>query len=407
MSKFQFRGRDNNGQSVQGVLEVNSLDAAMAQLMSRGITPIAIEPAKPASGLDIDVNQIFGPQKVKPKDLIMLTRQMYTITKAGLPLIRGIRGLVASMTHPTLKKALDEIAGDLETGMQLSAAMTRHSDIFGNLYINMVRVGEDSGQLEAVFNQLSEYLERDLETKKRIKSALRYPSFVLVALTVALSVVNIFVIPAFAKMFSQFKAELPLPTKILIGTSNFFVDYWPYLLVAVVAAIIGFREYTKTDKGAVWWGEAKLKIPLVGDILRRALMARYSRSFALMLKSGVPLPQALELSAKAIDNAFLAGKIREIKAGVERGDSLLRTHNASDMFTPLVLQMIAVGEESGQVEELLQEVSGFYEREVDYDVQTLSDRIEPIMIVIMAGFVMVLALGIFLPLWEMYNVQNG
>jgi len=405
VSRFQFRGRDSNGQSVQGVLEVGSIDIAAAQLSNRGITPIAIEPANDSAG-SIDVNQIFGPEKVKPDDLIMLTRQMYTITKAGLPLIRGIRGLVASMRHPRLRDALDAIADDLETGMQLSTAMVRHDDVFDNLYVNMVRVGEDSGQLETVFNQLSEYLERDQETKKRIKSALRYPSFVLLALMVAMVVVNIFVIPAFANMFARFEAQLPLPTRMLIGTSNFFVEYWPYLLVLSIAAFVAFREYVKTDTGSVWWGEFKLKIPLVGSILNRAMMARYSRSFALMLQSGVPLPQALELCAKAIDNAFLAEKIRGIKSGVERGDSLLRTHNASEMFSPLVLQMIAVGEESGQVEELLKEVSGFYEREVDYDVKTLSDRIEPIMIVIMAGFVMVLALGIFLPMWEMYNIQK-
>ncbi|MGH1371209.1 MAG: type II secretion system F family protein [Cellvibrionaceae bacterium] len=405
MSRFQFRGRDNNGQSVQGVLDVGSIDLAAAQLSNRGITPTSIEPAG-SEGAGFDLNEIFGPEKVKPDDLIMLTRQMYTITKAGLPLIRGIRGLMVSMRHPRLKSALDEIANDLETGMQLSTAMVRHDDVFDNLYINMVRVGEDSGQLEAVFQQLSEYLERDQETRKRIKAALRYPSFVLVALMIAMAVVNIFVIPAFADMFSRFEAQLPLPTRILLGTSEFFVNYWPYMLVVLIGAVVAFKEYVKTEDGSVWWGEFKLKIPLVGDILSRALMARYSRSFALMLKSGVPLPQALELCAKAIDNNFLAGKIREIKSGVERGDSLLRTHNASDMFTPLVLQMIAVGEESGQVEELLKEVSGFYEREVDYDVQTLSDRIEPIMIVIMAGFVMVLALGIFLPMWEMYNIQK-
>ncbi len=406
MSKFQFRGRDNNGQSIQGVLDVGSIDLAAAQLSNRGITPISIEPAA-AEGVSFDLSELFGPEKVQPDDLIMLTRQMYTITKAGLPLIRGIRGLMASMRHPRLKAALDDIANDLETGMQLSTAMVRHDDVFDNLYINMVRVGEDSGQLEAVFQQLSEYLERDQETKKRIKAALRYPSFVLIALMIAMAVVNIFVIPAFADMFSRFEAQLPLPTRILLGTSEFFVNYWPYMLVVLIGAVVAFKKYVKTDEGSVWWGEFKLKIPMIGDILSRALMARYSRSFALMLKSGVPLPQALELCAKAIDNNYLAGKIREIKSGVERGDSLLRTHNASEMFTPLVLQMIAVGEESGQVEELLKEVSGFYEREVDYDVQTLSDRIEPIMIVIMAGFVMVLALGIFLPMWEMYNIQKA
>lgn len=347
----------------------------------------------------------MGPEKVRPEDLIMLTRQFYTITKAGIPLIRGVRGLASSMRHAHLKEVLNDIGDYLETGMQLSAAMNRHKKVFDNLYINMVKVGEDSGQLEAVFDQLSEYLERDLETRKRVKSAMRYPSFVLSALVIAMVVVNIFVIPAFADMFKQFGADLPLATKILIGTSDFFVAYWGYLLGISVSAFVAFRKYIASKEGSLWWGKNKLKLPLVGDIVHRALMARYARSFSLMLKSGVPLPQSLELCSRAMGNNYLAAKIADIKTGVERGDSLLRTHNQSRLFTPLVLQMIAVGEESGQVDSLLEEVAGFYEREVDYDLKTLSDRIEPIMIVMMAGFVLILALGIFLPMWSMYEVQ--
>lgn len=404
MSRFKYTGRDNSGQSVEGFLEVHSEDAAVTQLTNRGIVPTKIDAADEAS--ESPIIAWLTQEKVRPEDLIMLTRQLYTVTRAGLPLIRGLRGLCASMRHPRLRQALDDMANDLETGVQLSTAMVRHEDVFNHLYINMVKVGEDSGQLEAVFDQLSEYLERDLETKKRIKAALRYPSFVLLALMVGLGVVNVFVIPAFADMFARFSAELPLATRLLITTSDFFVAYWPFILVFMVGTVVAFREYVKTMDGARWWGRVKLKIPLVGDILERALMSRYSRSFALMLKSGVPLPQALELCSHALDNEYLGLKIRDIKAGVERGESLLRTHAASDMFTPLVLQMIAVGEESGQVDVLLEEVSGFYEREVDYDVKTLSDRIEPIMIIMMAGFVLVLALGIFLPMWEMYNIQK-
>lgn len=405
MPQFQYQGRDNEGKGVSGVLEGSSPDAVASQLMGRGITPVAIAPAAEGAALNIDLKSLLGPEKVRPEDLIMLTRQFYTITKAGIPLIRGVRGLAQSMRHQRLKDILGDIGDQLETGKQLSSAMNRHKDVFDQLYVNMIRVGEDSGQLEAVFNQLSEYLERDLETRKRIKSAMRYPSFVLGALVIAMVVVNIFVIPAFANMFDQFGADLPIATRILIGTSNFFVTYWPYLLVLSVTAAVGFRQYIQSPVGSLWWGKNKLRIPLVGDLMSRALMARYARSFSLMLKSGVPLPQSLDLCARAMGNSYLTRKIADIKAGVERGDSLLRTHNQTGLFTPLVLQMISVGEESGQVDSLLEEVAGFYEREVDYDLKTLSDRIEPIMIVMMAGFVLILALGIFLPMWSMYEVQ--
>ncbi len=208
-------------------------------------------------------------------------------------------------------------------------------------------------------------------------------------------------------MFSSFNAQLPLPTRILIGVSNLFVNYWPYMLAVLGIAIFAWKRFLASEKGQLFWGEKKLKLPVVGDIINRGSMARYSRSFALMLKSGVPLNQALSLCSHTIDNAYLGEKIRNIRQGIERGDSLSRTHQASGMFTPLVLQMVAVGEETGQLDSLLSEVADFYERELDYEVAKLGDRIEPILIVIMAFAVLILALGIFLPMWEMYNVTSG
>jgi len=260
--------------------------------------------------------------------------------------------------------------------------------------------------LEEAFDQLSEYLERDMETARSVKSALRYPGFVLAALAIALVVVNIWVIPAFADMFARFDAELPLATRILLGTSELFVNFWPFIFGILVAGIFAGNRYMQTPRGKAHWGRLKLQLPVVGDIISRGAMARYSRSFALMMRSGVPLPQALGLCAQVIDNPYLGVKIELIRAGIERGESLFHTHSASQMFTPLVLQMISVGEESGNVETLLAEVAEFYEREVDYDLQSLSDKIEPIMIVVMAGFVLIMALGIFLPMWSMYAIQS-
>lgn len=406
MSRFQYQGRNAQGQSVSGKLEADSAEAVAGQLLNRGITPVTIGLFDTTPTLSAPLGRWLGSDRVSAEELIMFTRQMYTITKAGIPLIRALRGLAQSTRHEYLRAALDDIGDRLETGASLSAALQQHADIFSNLYISMIHAGENSGQLERIFDQLSLYLARDLQTRKSIKSALRYPSFVLAALVVAMSVVNVWVIPQFAGMFTHFGAELPLLTRLLIGMSDFFVNYWLALLAGLVALAGGWRRYLQTRRGQLVWGRLKLRLPIVGDIVERAGMAHYSRSFGLMLRSGVPLTQALSLCARAIDNPFLGDKIQQLRGAIERGDSLTRAHSHSGMFTPLVLQMMAVGEESGQLDSLLVEVAEFYEREVDYDLKSLAEKIEPLLIVVMAGFVLVLALGIFLPMWELYSIQR-
>ncbi len=389
------------------MLEAASADAVAASLLGRGITPVKIEEITVAASTLRKINRLLGVDKVTDTDLIMFCRQMQTVCKAGIPLTRGIRGLAASIHHESFRDTLNNVADRLETGIGLSAAMRHHPKTFNHLFVSMINVGESSGNLDEVFRQIGFYLERDTETKKRIKSALRYPSFVSTALIAAITAINIWVIPAFANMFAKFNAELPILTRILIMTSNFFVNYWPYMLsVIVIGAVAGYK-FLESEQGALLWGEKKLRMPIVGELIERASMARYARSFGLMMRAGVPITQALNLCAASIDNPWLASKIIRIREGISRGDSLLRTHLQAAMFTPLVLQMISVGEESGQIESLLTDVAEFYEREVDYDLKTLTDRIEPLLIIVMAGFVTVLALGIFLPMWSLYEVQSG
>lgn len=406
MALFDYRGRDASGQAVEGQLEAQSLEQAASALLARAINPIQIKPATPTSSLSVDFKRFTTRQGVEPVEMIMLCRQLHTITKAGIPLVRGLKGLSASVKNPMLKDVLSSVVERLEAGSELSGALRAHPAVFDTLFVNLVAVGESSGKLDAIFKQLAEYLERDLTTIKSIKTALRYPTFVLIAIAIAIALVNIKVIPAFAGMFSQFGAELPLPTRILLAVSDGFVNYWYWILAAVSVLVSGAMYYIKTPEGAIWWGEKKLRLVIIGDIIERASLARYARSFSLMLDAGLPINQALELSARAIDNPYLSQKIRTMRMGVERGESLYSVHSSSTMFTPLVLQMVAIGDESGRVDSLLAEVASFYESEVDYDVKKLSDRIEPIMIVIMAAFVGVLALGIFLPMWDMYNVQQ-
>jgi len=405
MPLFQYRARSSEGQLISGQMEGDDSNSVARQLTRVGTTPLAIEQVTQHAISMIQVQQWFQSSKVEIHDMVMFARQMYTITKAGIPLIAALRGLESSMQNPLMKKTLFELAEELESGVGLSAAMKRHPKVFDDLFVGIVSIGESSGRLEEAFEQLGEYMERDMETAKSIKSALRYPSFVMMALALGLVAINIWVIPAFVDMFEKFGADLPLATRILLGTSALFVNYWPLMLTVLVAGAFAVRRFLDTPGGKAVWGRWKLKLPLVGDIIDRGSMARYSRSFSLMMRSGVPLPQALDLCSQVIDNPFLADKIQDMRAGVERGESLLLTHTNSRMFSPLVLQMIGVGEESGSVESLLEDVAEFYEREVDYDLKSLSDKIEPILIVIMAGFVLILALGIFLPMWSMHAIQ--
>lgn len=407
MPSYKYQGRTQHGQAVSGVMESSNKYALASQLADRGITPVTIDEVTVSDSIIKQINVLLGAERVGTVELIMFARQMYTITKSGIPLTRGLRGLAASIRHEYFKEVVNDIAERLETGSMFSQSLRAYPKVFNHLFVSMIAVGETTGQLDQVFLQIAHYMERDDETRKRVKSALRYPMFVCFALLSAITSVNIWVIPAFAEMFKQFDADLPIVTRILIASSHVFTHYWPMLLVGFALSVVGAVYYIKTPHGAVFWGKYSLRLPVVGGLIQRASMARYARSFSLMLKAGVPITQALNLCADAIDNRYLEQKIRAIREGVERGESLMRTHANANMFTPLVMQMIAVGEESGQVEALLGDVAEFYEREVDYDLKTLTDRIEPILIVVMAIFVLVLALGIFLPMWSMYDIQKS
>lgn len=333
MALYAYRGRNNEGRLVNGQVEAPTPDAAANQLLGRGVTPLSLEEYKARQSFTDRWEELTNTGKIDTVELIMFCRQMYTITKAGIPLVKGLRGLSASLRNYTFQKALNDIVERLESGVELSTAMRHHPKIFNSLFVNMVAVGEGSGRLDLVFKQLTEYLERDLHTIKSIKTALRYPSFVIIALMIALAVINLKVIPAFANMFEKFGADLPLPTRILVGTSDFFVAYWPYIAGLMVVIAVGIYHYVRTPEGSRVWGQKKLGLVIVGDIIERASMARYARAFGLMLQAGLPISNALDLCARAIDNPYLGDKIRGIRAGIERGEGLFQTHLASGMFT--------------------------------------------------------------------------
>lgn len=410
MASFKYIGRNNNGSQVKGTMEASNTSAAAEQLLRKNITPIsisAIAKNKTESLASKDVSEIFGFNKVSLDELIIFSRQMYALMRSGVPILRAINGMADASTSITLKKALIEIGGQLEGGYTLSSALNQHPDIFGSLFVSLVHVGENTGQLEESFLKLTSYLEREQATIKRIKTALRYPSMVLIALAGALVILNIFVIPTFANMFSKLGAELPLATKFLISSSNIFLNYWPYMLVVCIVAYVALQRSLKTKKGRYQWDKRKTRIPIIGSIIERSILARFAHSFGIILKSGIPMTTGLTLVADAVDNSYMQEKIVAMRLTIESGESLLRSAIASTLFTPLVLQMIAVGEETGRVDELLKEVGDYYEREVDYDLSTLTARIEPLLLVVVAVMVLVLALGIFTPMWDMASAMQG
>lgn len=406
MASFSYIGRSADGQKLTGSYEAANAESVASRLAERGIIPLEIQAEQEKQSFSDSLNETLGLERVEKQELIMFSRQMYTISRSGVPLIKAIRGLASTTKQRALESVLLAIVEQLESGSSLANALRHHPKVFDNMFVSMVDAGENSGQLEQTFKQIAEYIQQDVDNRKRISAALRYPSFVIIALTIAIAVVNVKVIPAFATMYEKFNADLPWMTKLLIGMSNVFVNYWPHMLVVIAVLVMAFRHHLKTEGGQRQWGRLKLRFPVVGSIIQQASMARYARGLSLMLRSGVPINQSLGLVSAAMDNSYLSDRILQIRRSVERGDSLLQAHGGAGIFTPLVLQMIAVGEESGRVEELLDEVALFYEEEVDYDLKRLSAKIEPIMIVVMAAFVMVLALGIFLPMWDMLSIQT-
>lgn len=402
MPFFAYKGRNASGQPVQGVLEGADSAAVADQLFGAGVTPVEINVARKQSADSGEAwhARLFEP-KVTSMDVQLFSRQIYTLLKSGVPIMRGLAGLQESSINKSFARVIRDLRESLDAGRELSAAMARHPECFNNFYLSMVKVGEMTGRLEQVFLRLFDHLEFDRDMRERVKTALRYPSFVVIAMVIAMAIVNIFVIPKFAAVFQSFGAELPLMTRILLATSDFTVAWWPALLGAGAGAMLGFRAWVRTARGRLTWDRVKLRLPIAGKIIHKGTMARFARSFSLSMRSGVPIVHALTVVSQTADNAYLSARIEQMRDGVERGESILRTSTAANVFTPIVLQMIAVGEESGSLDDLMDEIAQMYEREVDYELKTLSSQIEPILITFLGAMVLVLALGIFLPIWDL------
>jgi MSHA biogenesis protein MshG len=404
---FLYKGRNSRGEAVQGRIEGADSVAIADQLLNTGITPVDIRPARASPELRVDALLARLRERVTPTDVMLMSRQLYTLLRAGVPIMRALSGLQESATNPALARVLQEVRGDLESGKELSAALRRHPQVFSAFFVAMVRVGEMTGHLEEIFLRLAQHAEFDIEMRGRVKSALRYPTFVIAAMIAALLIVNIWVIPVFAQLYEGFHAQLPPLTRALIGFSNFTIGYWPLLAAAAIGAGVGFRLWVATPRGRYLWDRTKLRFPIAGKIISKATLARFARSFALSVRSGVPLVQALSVVARVVENEYIGSRIEQMRDGVERGESILRTAIATGVFSPVVLQMVNVGEETGALDELMLEIAGMYERDVEYDLKNLASQIEPILIVCLAVLVLILALGVLTPIWGLGKAMLG
>ena len=405
MQTFSYRGRTAQGSEVTGTLEATNSQAAAIQLQNQSIIPVAIEEVQAKKSKSLNLSLSFR-KAVGYDDLIMLCRQMRALTRAGIPIIQAIAGLADISKSPQIKEALSDINVRLATGSSLANAMAAHGKIFNSMFVSMIHVGENTGRLEDAFAKLISHIEMERDTRNRMTQAMRYPMFVVGAMFIAMMIVNMFVIPQFAKVFSKVGAELPVPTQILVAVSDFSVEYWWLVFGVIGGSIFGFLRYINTEKGRIWWDQHKLRIPIIGTIFEKIALSRFARSFAMTFESGVPVLQALNIVGPTVGNEYISTNIDSIRRGVERGDSLARTSAAAGIFSDLVLQMIAIGEETGSLDKLLHDVADFYDEEVDYELKGLADAIEPIVLVFLGILVLVLALGVFLPMWELGSAMK-
>ncbi|MBP8270516.1 MAG: type II secretion system F family protein [Sphaerotilus sp.] len=423
MQIFSWTGHSSQG-TTSGTIEAVNASAAAAALIGRGITPLTIRASGPSgpsgspgpSGLSSETDSRGGDAittlrswlparlfeaQVAPVDLLIFSRQLNTLLRAGVPILRALSGLQETATSDKMKTTLAEVRRSLESGIALSMSLAQHPRVFDNFYIALVRVGEMTGRLDDIFLRLFHHQEFELFMRQQVKAALRYPSFVVSAMVAAIGVINVMVIPAFATVFQNAGATLPLATRVLLATSRSTLDYGAVLLLGAVAGVVALRAWIATPDGRLHWDSWMLRVPVAGKIVRKAMLARFARSFSLSLKSGVPISQALSVVAQTVDNQFIARRIEGMRESVERGESVLRAAAVTGIFTPVVLQMLAVGEETGAIDELLEEVCDLYNNEVQYELKTLSAQLEPILIVFLGVLVLILALGVFLPVWDL------
>lgn len=398
MPVYSYRARDGAGALVTGTLQGDSPDTVALELRGQGYTPVSINPHREKKKHSLSV---FS--RVSEEDIIVFSRQMATMIKAGIPFIRCLDTLEAQTPSKRLEGIIRDIKVDVERGASFSEALEKFPGVFSSLYVGMVRVGEEAGVLDEILDRLATLLEHEAVTKQRVKTAVRYPMIVVVTLTAAFFFLTSFVIPKFAAVYSSARVELPLPTRVLLWLSSAVINYWWIILVGAVGAFVALKLYVKTTNGRWLLDRLKLRAPLVGNIVRKAVMARFARIFATLYRSGIPVLHSLDVVTGTLGNVLVARAVDIIKEDVSEGSSLVAPMQRTGMFPPIVVQMVGVGEETGALDEMLNKVSDYFDSEVEYSIRNLSTTLEPVLLAILAGVILFLALGVFLPMWDLIS----
>ncbi|TDI82719.1 MAG: type II secretion system F family protein [Caldithrix sp.] len=402
MPTFEYKAIKPDGSEITEVMEAKDSDAVTGYLDKLGYLPLKIKQA----GGGINLKLFSNKRKLNDAEVIVFTRQLVTLLRAGVPLLSCLDALVAQSDSEGLKEIIQKVYVDIESGLSLSDAFKRHPKEFSELYIHSIKAGEIGGALDEVLERLVELMEHELEVNARIKGAMRYPIIVVVSLVLAFIALMMLVVPNFIDLFDKMGIELPLPTRLLIGFHYLLSNYW-YLLIAGVSAIaFGFSKYIKTEKGALLWAQFMITVPVFGNLNLKTAMSRFTRMFETLNSSGLPILQTLDITAKTVGNVVIGKEIEKAALGVLQGAGLAAPLAEGKIFPPMVIQMIAIGEQSGSLDTMLLNVSKHYDTEVEYAVKNLTSMIEPILTVGVGVIVLFLALAIFLPMWDLTTLAK-
>ncbi|PIR17790.1 MAG: general secretion pathway protein GspF [Deltaproteobacteria bacterium CG11_big_fil_rev_8_21_14_0_20_49_13] len=405
MPLYSYKVRDKKGELVSGEAESTSARDLSESLFSGGMIPISVREAK-KGGINIEnIGDIF--QRVKTEEIMIFTRQFFTLFKAGISMDTILAAVSKQISSRAMQNALEKTRKDVAEGASLSQAFARHPKVFDEMYVSMLAAGEEGGILEQVLQELVVLLEKEDEIKRNVKSATLYPKIVVFVLVGAVTVLMTFVVPKFSKFYAHYGADLPIPTQILIGTSNFVRNYW-YVVILIIAAIVYmYKRYYKTQAGKLKIDRLRFKVPVFGPLTTKIANARFGHILSALYKSGLPMPRSLEVVANVIDNAAFALEVRKIKDRIQKGSLLSDAMAGGVFFSPVMIETTAVGERTGSLDEMLNAVATHYDLEIGHTIKNLTTLLEPILLIGIFAMVTILALSIFLPIWNMSSIVSG
>lgn len=400
MAKFDYRVQDQEGKQWKGLVEAPSETKALHVLGQHHYEVLFLKEHRQKWNLEA---LLAVTQKVRPTHFNFFVRQLATLLESGIPLLKGIRVLRSEMQDARLSGVTEKVAVAMEKGCSFSEAIARQPQVFDSLFVSMARAGEASGELDTVLLRLAQLMERDAQTRAKVNSALRYPVFAFSVMTGAFLVSTLFIIPRFRLLFEGLGAELPLPTRILLGLSSGVTQYWYLVSLAVAGLGAALFAYVQTDRGRYVWDSLMLRLWPIHLFLRLAIFSRLANMLGMMIKSGVDILQAIDLSSRVVQNRVISDALLRVRDGIKAGGSAAECMRREPIFPSILVQMILAGEESGKIDELLQKIANFYDSELEIMVKNTESLIEPVLIIILAVFVLVLALGIFLPMWGVFS----